>query len=212
MIVRFVTMRVLDVEFLRSGADPDAGEGWPEPGLPEVCFVGRSNVGKSSLLEALVGRKGLVRISKTPGRTRLINFFRVALAPEGPGAPDRTELCLVDLPGFGYARVSRGERAHWMPWMERYLGQRSTLRGCVILVDARRGPELDETELGRWLADRGVKVIPVMTKADKLSKHEQKPAADRMRAALGRRPLVVSALKGQGLAELWQQIVDVLPR
>jgi GTP-binding protein len=198
-------MRVVEVEFLTSGADPEAGAGWPAPGPHEIGFVGRSNVGKSTLLEGLLGRKGMVRISKTPGRTRLINFFRVVV--EAEKGKQQTELRLVDLPGFGYAKVSKSARAEWLPWMTRYLGERPSLRACVLLVDARRGPELDETELASWLRGRGVDVIPVMTKADKLSKHERIPCAESMREALGKTPIIVSATDKLGLDELWRRLV-----
>jgi GTP-binding protein len=193
-------MKVLSAEFLRSGTGPTDGAGWPEEGPPEIAFAGRSNVGKSSLLAALMQRKGLVRISSTPGRTRLINFFRVMLEKD-------RELRLVDLPGFGYAKVSKEERKGWFDFVEKYLGHRPSLRACVLIVDARRGPELDEVELGSWLHARGVQVIVVATKADKLSKHERKPAAEKIKRAAGHAPVVVSATEGTGLDELWRRLV-----
>jgi GTP-binding protein len=197
-------MRVVEAEFLQSGADDPAG--WPEEGPPEVAFVGRSNVGKSTLLAALLGRKGLVRVSKTPGRTRLINFFTVVLEVEG----HQRELRLVDLPGFGYAKVSKTERAAWRPFLQKYLESRAALRACVLLVDARRGAELDETEIAGWLTGRAVQVVPVMTKADQLSKHERKPAADKLRRQLGVAPSIVSATEGDGVSELWRRLVVAL--
>jgi GTP-binding protein len=196
-------MKVLSAEFLRSGTGPTDGAGWPEEGPPEIGFAGRSNVGKSSLLAALMQRKGLVRVSSTPGRTRLINFFRVLL--EG----DR-ELRLVDLPGFGYAKVSKEERKGWFDFVEQYLGHRPALKACVLIVDARRGPELDETELLSWLSARGVQVIVVATKADKLAKHERKPAADKIRRAVGHAPVIVSATEGTGVDELWRRLLIAL--
>src|SRR5689334_5714036 len=122
-------MRVTAAEFLLSAAGPDTGVGWPPEGPPEIAFAGRSNVGKSSLLAALMQRKGLVRISSTPGRTRLINFFRVAGDDHGP-----VELRLVDLPGFGYAKVSKEERKGWFEFVEKYLGHRPSLKAVVLLV------------------------------------------------------------------------------
>jgi GTP-binding protein len=197
-------MKVFSAEFLRSGTGPTDGAGWPDEGPPEIAFAGRSNVGKSSLLAALMQRKGLVRVSSTPGRTRLINFFRVVI--EG----DR-ELRLVDLPGFGYAKVSKEERKGWFDFVEKYLGHRPSLRACVLIVDARRGAELDETELYRWLTERGVQVIAVATKADKLAKHERKPAAEKIRQALGQSPLIVSSTENTGLDELWRRLEKSLP-
>jgi GTP-binding protein len=193
-------MRVHEAEFLTSSA----GDHFPDEGPPEIAFAGRSNVGKSTLLAALTGRRGLVRVSATPGRTRLVNFFRVVVGDE------RRELRLVDLPGFGYAKVSKAERAAWRPFVEKYLGHRATLRACVLLVDARRGAELDETEIARWLDERGVRVIPVLTKADKLAKHERRPAADRLRKELGGAPVIVSATDGEGIDELWRRVVVAL--
>jgi len=196
-------MKVLSAEFLRSGTGPTDGAGWPDEGPPEIAFAGRSNVGKSSLLAALMQRKGLVRVSSTPGRTRLINFFAVEL--EGERA-----LRLVDLPGFGYAKVSKEERQGWFDFVEKYLGHRATLKACVLIVDARRGAELDETELQRWLEARGVRVIVVATKADKLAKHERKPAAEKIKRALGHAPAVVSAIDGTGVDDLWRRLIIAL--
>lgn len=199
-------MRVLSAEFLVSATDPEAGVGWPVEGPPEIAFIGRSNVGKSSLLNALVGRAGLGRVSSTPGRTRLINFFTIRV-DKAPG-----ELRFVDLPGFGYAKVSKDERKVWFGFVEKYLGHRPSLRAAVLLMDARRGPELDETELAAWLAGRGVGVIPVATKADKLSKHERKPAAEAIKRKLGEAPVIVSATTGDGLSELWGRLAVALRR
>jgi GTP-binding protein len=202
-------MRVVEAEFLQSGTDDPAG--WPPEGPPEIAFIGRSNVGKSTLLAALLGRKALVRTSATPGRTRLINFFSCAVEDQGR----RTELRLVDLPGFGYAKVAKSEREAWRPFIQRYLGQRATLRAGVLLVDARRQPTRDEplffseSEIAGWLAGRGVTVLPALTKADQLRKHERKPAAERVRGILGAPPLVISATSGDGVDELWRRLVTI---
>ncbi|HZS42328.1 MAG TPA: ribosome biogenesis GTP-binding protein YihA/YsxC [Polyangia bacterium] len=197
-------MRVVEAEFLRSATDPAIGTGWPDEGPPEIAFCGRSNVGKSTLLGALTGRRGLVRVSSTPGRTRLINFFRLIVGEE------KRELRFVDLPGFGYAKVAKSERAGWRAFVERYLGHRRSLKVCVLLVDARRGAELDETELARWLAELGVHVLPVVTKADKLAKHERRPAAERVKKQLGVQPVMVSATDGTGVDEVWRRVAVAL--
>ena len=134
-----------------------SAEHYPPAGRPEVAFAGRSNVGKSSLMNVLLRRRRLVRVSKEPGRTREINFFSVG-----------DELLLVDLPGYGYARVSRSLRASWGPMIERYLLEREELAGLVLLVDIRRRPEEEERQLLKLAMLRGLHVIVVATKADQL--------------------------------------------
>lgn len=135
-------------------------DGWrPEPTLPEVAFAGRSNVGKSSLLNRLVRRKAFARVSKTPGRTREINFFSVNDA-----------FVLADLPGYGYARVSKDRRAEWRPLIEGYLRRSPTLRGVVQLLDARRDPSADDLQMLDFLAEIEVPTVVVVTKIDKLSR------------------------------------------
>jgi GTP-binding protein len=193
-------MRVIEAEFEKSASGADS---FPPPGAPEIAFCGRSNVGKSSLLQALTGkREKLVRISSTPGRTRLVNFFRVET--------EIGTLRFVDLPGYGYAKVSKEERKHWFAFVEQYLGARAPLRACVLLMDARRGAELDETELSKWLMNRNVVVVPVATKADKLSKHERKPAGEKIGHAIGVPVTLVSATTGDGLDELWRRIAKAV--
>ncbi|MGH7337406.1 MAG: ribosome biogenesis GTP-binding protein YihA/YsxC [Myxococcota bacterium] len=135
--------RVTTAELLTSAASVS---GFPAPGPPEIAFLGRSNVGKSSLLNALVGRRALARTSGTPGKTRLLNWFRVVRGGR--------ELWLVDLPGYGYAKVAKTERADWKRWIEAYLGSRRTLRLAVLLQDLRRDPGEDERLLLEWLAER----------------------------------------------------------
>lgn len=204
-------MKVLEADFLTSATEKTAGAGWPVEGPPEVAFAGRSNVGKSTLLQALMQRRGLVRISSTPGRTRLINFFRVVVAPEGGRAPEnRRELLFVDLPGYGYAKVSKSEREKWLPFVDQYLSERASLKVLVLLVDPRREGGLDETEIAKYVAERGVLVLAVMTKADKLSKHERKPALEKLKRALGLPTIAVSATDGDGLDELWRRIANAI--
>jgi GTP-binding protein len=198
-------MRVTDARFLTSAAGPDEGAGWPEEGPPEVAFIGRSNVGKSTLLAALLGRRGLVRVSGDPGRTRLVNFFDADVIDD---AGARHALRLVDLPGFGYARVSKQERKTFRPIVQTFLEERRALRAAVLLVDLRRGAELDETELARFLREHVRRLIVVGTKADKLSKHERKPAAAAIGKALGAPVLVVSGESGEGIPDLWRRLLQ----
>jgi GTP-binding protein len=202
-------MRVTDARFLTSATGPDDGAGWPLEGPPEVAFIGRSNVGKSTLLAALLGRRGLVRVSADPGRTRLINFFEVEVVDDG-GA--KRSLRLVDLPGFGFARVARAERKTFRPIVQTFLDRRRTLCAAVLLVDLRRGAELDESELAHFMRDHGRRVIVVGTKADKLSKHERKPAAAALGKVLGAPVLVVSGESGEGVPTLWQRLLAVAPQ
>ena len=152
-----------------------------------------------------------MRISGTPGRTRLINFFRVVVAPEGGRGPaDKRELRFVDLPGYGYAKVSKSERDKWMPFVDSYLSGRASLKVLVLLVDPRRDAGLDETEIIKYVADRGVLVLAVMTKADKLPKHERKPALEKLKRALAHPAIAVSATDGDGVDELWRRIANAI--
>ncbi|MES1157742.1 MAG: ribosome biogenesis GTP-binding protein YihA/YsxC, partial [Haliangium ochraceum] len=136
----------------------------PAVGPPEIAIAGRSNVGKSTLLNRLAGRHGLARTSKTPGRTRGIIFYDLVVGP-GTGRAVR----LADLPGYGYAQVSQTERASWQPLLENYAGQRPTLALFIVLVDARRGLEAEERQLVEWLGTLAVPVRVVFTKVDKLT-------------------------------------------
>lgn len=189
-------MKLRGARFVTSAVEPAQ---FPPPGLPEVAIAGRSNVGKSSLINALVGQAGLARTSRTPGRTRLLNWFAV---------DDQPAFHLVDLPGYGYAEVHRETRAAWLPLIEGYLGARSVLRAVVLLVDARRGPEDEELDFVAWLAERSLITIVALTKADKLTKSREKPVAAAARKALGLRrdPILVSATTRAGLDELWRMI------
>ncbi len=178
--------------------DP-AGDGWPNVPLPQVAFAGRSNVGKSSLLNALLGRAGLARVSRTPGRTRGIAFFEV----EGRYA-------FADLPGYGYAKVSREERGRWKELVEGYLGSCRLLRRVYLLVDARRGPGEEERMLAGYLAERRIPHRWVGTKADKLTPRERREAESRFTGGewpvSGGRPVLVSARTKAGIDVLWRDI------
>jgi GTP-binding protein len=172
----------------------DAGEPreFPSDGLPEVAILGRSNVGKSSLINALVGRRGLARTSGRPGKTRRIFFYRVAGA-----------CYLVDLPGYGYAAASRDERRQWKPMVESYLrGTRPVLRGALLVIDLRRGPEDEEHDLLGWLDREGIPAALAFTKSDKLAPSR---AAERLRSLAAELALpadgvaAVSSRTGRGL-------------
>ena len=191
---------IRNVEFLGGMAER---HGWrPESSLPEVAFAGRSNVGKSSLLNSLVRRKSFARVSRTPGRTREINFFRI-----------NNTFVLVDLPGYGYARVSKEKKARWRPLIESYLRRTTQLRGIVLLLDIRREPSDDDRAMLDFLAEMEVPTIVALTKMDKLTKAAAiKQAADISRAlALASEQVIpFSAQTGEGRAELLEAIATLV--
>jgi len=175
----------------------------PAPSRPEIAFAGRSNVGKSSLLNMMLARKGLARTSRTPGCTRQINFFDVDVA----GGP---KVSFVDLPGYGYAKVSKAEARDWKILLEAYLRSRETLEAVVILVDARRGLEPEEVELVEFLGTRpGLPVFIAVTKLDKLARNAQKPRLLQIERAAGVRVVGTSAETGAGREELWGRLLNV---
>lgn len=190
-------MRPHHATFVISAAEPT---GFPPGRAPEVAFVGRSNVGKSSLINDLTGHGGLARTSRTPGRTRLINWFEVAITKS-------RVLHFVDLPGYGYAEVGVEMRKRWRPLIEAYL-ERPNLAVVVLLLDARRDVGPDELDFMAWLAERKLQAIVVVTKADKLSKHERVPAAAKLRRDLNltRAPILYSTLDHLGHDQLWRAI------
>jgi GTP-binding protein len=202
-VSRAVSMpEVADAAFVAEARDL---AGLPPPGAPEIAIAGRSNVGKSTLLNRLVGRKGLARTSKTPGRTRGLVMFNLKL---GRGAP-LDALSIVDLPGYGYAQVSRAERNAWQPLIEGYTKGRATLALFVILIDARRGIEDEERQLYEWLGTEGVPAQIVFTKIDKLTVSARGLLRAQCRAQFGGRrpgPLLVSGQTGEGVPELWASI------
>ncbi len=191
-------MKILNAEWLATAA---ARDGFPHPGVSEVAFLGRSNVGKSSLLNALVQRKKLARISSAPGKTRLIHFYRV----ERPGL----EINLVDLPGYGYAKVSKAERKRWQGLVESYLEGRPTLRAAVLLQDLRRDLSEDETLLIDWLEEREVPVVLAITKVDKLKPMRRKARLNELKKSIElskTRVIATSAEKRIGIDDLWRAI------
>ena len=184
----------VSAKFVTSAAKPTD---FPPPRLPELAVVGRSNVGKSSLINALVDQDGLARTSRTPGRTRLLNWFEV----DG-------RFHLVDLPGYGYAAVDRDMRAGWQPLIEEYLSKRDALAGVLLLIDVRRGPEAEELDFVPWLEGKKVPVVVALTKADKLPKNKRmlEIAKARKTLALKRDPIAVSAQTGDGIDTVWRAL------
>ncbi|MFN2603035.1 MAG: ribosome biogenesis GTP-binding protein YihA/YsxC [Gemmatimonadaceae bacterium] len=177
--------------------------GWrPEGNLPEIAFAGRSNVGKSSLLNRLVGRRSLARVSRTPGRTREINFFRV-----------NDQFILADLPGYGYARVSKARKAEWRPLIEGYLTKTPQLAGVVQLLDMRHEPSDDDVAMLDLLSELEMPTVVVLTKSDKLSKKAGAERVRRISLGLGLDPeqtISFSATTGEGRDELAGAIVSAL--
>ena len=187
----------------------------PAAAAPEIAIAGRSNVGKSTLLNRLAGRKGLARTSKTPGRTRGLVMFALRFprrkSDAGPDAPPVDELRLIDLPGYGYAKVSQAERRAWQPLIEDYTRTRRALALFVILIDSRRGIEDEERQLYEWLGTENVPAQIVFTKVDKLTASARGLLRERARASFrgGRRsggPLFVSGQTGEGVDALWSAI------
>jgi len=191
-------MLIKSAQFVTSAVKPDQ---YPPPDRPEVAFAGRSNVGKSSLINTLVNRKRLVKTSSTPGRTQLINFFVV-----------NQTLMLVDLPGYGYAKVPVAVKRQWGPMVETYLAKRSSLKGVVLLMDLRRTPGPEEINFLDWLAHYRIAAIPVLTKADKLSKSKQSHQRRIILQALGLEDdaILFSAKTRQGKETLWHRIESLL--
>lgn len=174
---------------------------FPAENLPEIAVVGRSNVGKSSLINTLTGQDGLARTSRTPGRTRLVNWFEV----DG-------KFHFVDLPGYGYAEVSRDMRESWRPLIESYLGDRKSLAGVLMLLDVRRGPEEEELDFVPWLEAKKIPIVVALTKADKLPKNKRMLEVVKAKKALGlkRDPFAVSSQTGDGIEALYRALLGLL--
>jgi len=191
-------MLIKSAEFVISAVRPQQ---YPAEELPEFAFAGRSNVGKSSLINTLVSRRKLVQTSSTPGKTRLINFFRVNDA-----------LMFVDLPGYGYARVSEEERRKWRPMIEQYLSRRENLKAVVLILDIRRTPNEEDAQLLNWLARREIAAVLVVTKADKLSKTSQLKQLKIIAGALETDPdelVLFSAKSRLGRDVLWRTLMNL---
>lgn len=196
-------MQVLDASYVATANDQSA---LPPPAYAEIAFAGRSNVGKSSLINRLVGRKKLVRTSSTPGCTRGLSLFRARLRVD---EADEAFLDLVDLPGYGFAKRSKVERKSWGPMIEGFLKQRAGLRAVIVIVDVRRGPEDDDLDLIAYLEELGITPIVVATKLDKLPANKRKPALAALATQLPSKPVGFSSVTGDGVEELWGRMLRV---
>lgn len=191
---------IRNVEFIGGKAEQ---AGWrPESNLPEIAFAGRSNVGKSSLLNSLVRRKSFARVSKTPGRTREINFFRI-----------NNQFLFVDLPGYGYARISKEKKAEWRPLIESYLGRTTQLRGLVLLLDIRRDPSEDDRSMLDFLAQVEIPTLVALTKSDKVSKSAVPARVNEISRALSLdagQIIPYSVVTGTGRTDLLEAIMQLV--
>lgn len=194
-------MRIKQSEFEISAVKR---EQYPTDGLPEVAFVGRSNVGKSSIINALTNRRHLAKVSQTPGKTRLINFFMI----------NEGEFHLVDLPGYGYAKVSKTEQASWGKTIEMYLTDREQLKRVILLVDSRHKPTKDDLLMYDWVKHFNIETIIVATKSDKLSNNElrksEKIIKDTMGLTKDDKFYFFSSLNKKGKDELINNLFDGL--
>ena len=192
--------RNVQASFIKSAVKPND---YPESeGLLEIAVAGRSNVGKSSLINRLVGRRRLAKVSGTPGRTQLLNFFDVD-----------EQFILCDLPGYGYAKVPAHVKRGWGKMIETYLSQRAPLRALLLLMDVRRTPGEWEMQMVGWCSTHGHTIIPVVTKVDKLSSSKRKPAIAKVARGLGLTPRQVigwSSVSGEGYGALWSRIDRLL--
>jgi GTP-binding protein len=175
---------------------------FPAPSIPEIAFLGRSNVGKSSLLNALLDSK-IAKVSSTPGRTRAINFFSITDVPQR----QQPQMYFADLPGYGYAKISKSISAEWPRFIEPYLAERSTLALCLCLVDSNIPPQQSDIQLIEFLQHTGRNLIVVATKSDKLSGNGRTKAQSALKKGLQVENVILcSAKTGAGLKELWTAI------
>lgn len=192
-------MKIHSAEFIKSAFEQAH---WTTDALPEISFLGRSNVGKSSLINSLLQRKGLARTSNTPGRTQSINFFLI-----------NEKFYFVDLPGYGYARVSKTMRADWGVMAEEYLAEREELKLCIQLIDARHEPTRLDKQLNEWLIFHKKNHIVVATKADKLSTNNLNKSLKEIKATLRKSKIIAySSEKGTGRDNVWQEILSSLEK
>ena len=185
------------VDFIKSAAKLSQA---PHHAMPEICVCGRSNVGKSSLLNTICNRRQLARVSSTPGRTQLLNFFNV-----------QDKLVLVDLPGYGWAKVPKSVKRQWGPAIETYLDDRPQLSLALCLIDMRRDPGKEELGLIAWFQERDLPILVIATKSDKVPKSKRLTRVSKIAKILGISPKAVlqfSSLKGDGKDLLWQRLLS----
>jgi len=193
-------MKIVSAEFVKSATLPSQ---YPEGNLPEIAFAGRSNVGKSSLINTITRRKNLAKTSSTPGCTRLINFFIV-----------NNYISLVDLPGYGYAKAPIASRREWGPMIEAYLKRRESLESVIVILDVRRNPSVQDLTLIDWLHYYEIIPTVVLTKIDKISRSQVKVRQRKIKEllALTADPILFSARTGEGKDIIWGAIRDLLAR
>ncbi len=193
-------MIIKKAEIMISAVEPAQ---YPNTGWPEIALAGRSNVGKSSLINSLVNRKALARVGNTPGKTRIINFYNI-----------NDSISLVDLPGYGYAKVSREEQKSWGKLAETYLNSRKNLNMILLLVDIRHDPTPDDIIMLNYIKESGREYVVIATKADKLNKSDYKKHTERIRTVLELDKdcniIVFSSLKRMGIEETWTKIEAIL--
>lgn len=192
-------MKSLSAEFIKSASEPAH---YPDEKLPEFAFVGRSNVGKSSLINILVQKKNLAKTSNTPGRTQLINFFKI-----------NDRVFFVDLPGYGFAKAPLSIKKKWGPMVGTYLKERRNLKLVIFIFDIRRTPAIDDISLLEWFNLYNISVLFVLTKLDKVSKSQANTRKNEIKRHLGLpseiNPILFSAKTGEGKETIWQEILKL---
>ena len=191
-------MKINTAKFVISAA---SRQQFPQTRYAEIAFAGKSNVGKSTLINALLNRKQLVKTSSVPGKTRLINFFLI-----------NDEFTLVDLPGYGFAKVPRAVQQQWQELVESYLSQRSCLKGVILIIDIRHGPTAEDLQLQQWLSHYQIPFVVVANKVDKLKKNQVTRHLENIQIpmALPASPIMHSSLKKVGRHQIWQALLPWL--
>jgi GTP-binding protein len=199
-------LKILDARFVTTAVAPGQ---YPMSLVPEVAFAGRSNVGKSSMINTLVARRKLVRVSNTPGRTRTLNFFEVDLER----GTERRTVRLADLPGYGFAKASKTERETWKEMISAYLEKRRSLEVVVGIIDAEVGPTPDDFQTLDYLAQAAKRILVVATKIDRLPKAKRKPRLKEIAAQLElpeEAVILFSATEKIGVREVWDSVLGAL--